>query len=396
MCSFEKRKAKKPVIAGDPFVRYDAIEKKFYCYSTAEGHPKINEFFAYESLDMIHWRKRPNIQVHSSTNWADSWFWAPECYYNAKTGWYFLIYSARVKPHLIKEYFGKDAMLECCVLAIAKSRSPLGPFEDLGGLPIDYRPYDPEIVNISEKTRNKNCPDPSEDFSACSKGAFLPEIDGTLFFSETGGITCLFSRNCYQNWRYDGDSGRYLEESDVCGFGLESDWWDDPLALIRPRAKKEYKDFYEKGKDRFDLIISSATPQTWENGNINDYVLSKGKLRNRRWAEGPSAIALDDGSLLVAYSSNYYMGEDYGVGLAHGENLKEKLTKSPSNPIINKKIGLVSAGHGAFLEKDNDIYYFFHARKSAKAKRQLYFAEFDKDVKQYLRIKSINETFEIQ
>lgn len=93
--------------AADPYVRWDVNTGAYWAYST-EGADDGWYFGIYTSPDLSTWSKIPGgaIKNDSAGVWAQDWFWAPECYYNEQTGWYFLFHAGRyTEPKPVAEYF---------------------------------------------------------------------------------------------------------------------------------------------------------------------------------------------------------------------------------------------------------------------------------------------------
>jgi hypothetical protein len=81
--------------------------------------------------------------------WARDWYWAPETYYNEKTGWYFFFFAGRLREDLTKDYFRYSDFEEPSKIGVAVSRSPTGPFREIESKPIDYYPFDPDYHDVN-------------------------------------------------------------------------------------------------------------------------------------------------------------------------------------------------------------------------------------------------------
>ena len=108
------------------------------------------EFGVYRSADLATWEKVPGgaLPVDDPKQWGNDWFWAPEVYFNAKTGLYFLFYAARSDANKVN-WFGYENFEEPCKIGVAVSRSPAGPFHNIAARPIDYNPYDPNYHDVN-------------------------------------------------------------------------------------------------------------------------------------------------------------------------------------------------------------------------------------------------------
>lgn len=73
-------------IAADVFVRWDTSTNAYWAYST-EGMDDGWMFGIYSSPDMATWSKIEGGAIKNSSesaNWAQDWYWAPECYHNVR------------------------------------------------------------------------------------------------------------------------------------------------------------------------------------------------------------------------------------------------------------------------------------------------------------------------
>ena len=123
--------------------------------------------------------------------------------------------------------------------------------------------------------------------------------------------------------------------------------------------------------------------QAWENADVNDYALTGGEKKDRRWAEGSSTIKRYYGPggrkavYYLTYSANNWETPQYGVGYATSDSPLGPFHKSPTNPILsqNAQIGMYSTGHGSFASSPDgrQLYYVHHGRPSPEEpQRRLY------------------------
>jgi len=72
----------------DPFIMlHDSL---YYAYGTSSDVG----FEAYYSTDLRNWKKHPELILKKEDSYGDKWFWAPEVYYNASNKKFYLYYSA--------------------------------------------------------------------------------------------------------------------------------------------------------------------------------------------------------------------------------------------------------------------------------------------------------------
>ncbi|KAL0574912.1 hypothetical protein V5O48_007056 [Marasmius crinis-equi] len=400
-------------IAADPYVRWDEKTKQYWAYST-EGADEGWHFAIYTSPDLGIWTKLHGGAIKadaSSKTWADDWFWAPECYYNGQTGWYFLFYAGKMNNGTnIAANFKYPDFEEASKVGVAVSRTPEGPFINIENRPIDYYPFDPNYndVNLIMSPPYFSPPKSLEEGQTAPKGTYIPFIDPNVFFDygdsgDLNGIYLFFSRNAYRNWIWDDKYGKYVEESNIYVVRLDDDWWWDTEAQTLPRVHQEFRDVNQgklenwvkdfnasvPGPERKDgwvsIISRSLQPQIWEDAHVYDYSSSNGTKKDRRWSEGSTTFKRLDSSgqaiYFLTYSSNKRVFEsvDYGVGYAYSTVVTGPYTKSDSNPILSQDASrsLYSTGHGSIVPlkgslQSNELYYTYHARSSPEAPRTLY------------------------
>jgi Glycosyl hydrolases family 43 len=375
--------------AADPYVLHDPRGGYYYAYST-EGADDGFYFGVYRSADLATWEKVGGGALPKSDpkQWGNDWFWAPEVYFNPKTGNYFLFYAARSDANKLS-WFGYADFEEPCKIGVAVSRSPAGPFHNIAAHPIDYNPYDPDYhdVNLIMGPDQKKPPATLEEGQTAPLGTYIPTIDPDVFFDD-GRVYLYFSRNAYRNWVWDSDLGKYIEESNIYAVELTSGWWNDASGETMPTIAPSYRGANEgpggpKGPRRdgwMRILDYGHDKQAWENADVNDYALTGGAKKDRRWEEGSSTLKLSVGGKPVyylTYSANNWETPQYGVGYAVADNPLGPFRKSPTNPILsqNAAIGMYSTGHGSIaLSPDgHELYYVHHGRPSpTDPQRRLY------------------------
>lgn len=417
--------------AADPYVFYDAQSATYYAYSTEGADPGWN-FAIYHSPDLATWVKHPGgvLQACWGANmiklengqacWAVDWFWAPEIYHNAKTGWYFFFFAARLRPDLAKDFFQYSKFEEPSKIGVAISRTPLGPFTEIDSDPIDYYPFDPDYhdVNLIMDEEQMLPPQTLEEGETAPRGTYIPTIDPNLFFDIDGNIYLYMSRNAYRNWNWDDKLNKYIEESNIIAVQLNRTFWDDVNGTTMPEIMKKEKNRFANladelprnitnyngtghighppRKDGFTTIISyHDDPQEWENYHVNDYKKFNGTKKDRRWSEGSTLLVrydIDFPVYLMTYSCNNYEAENYGVGFATSDSPLGPFLKAGTNPILSQQpdaeIPIFSTGHGSvvtspvygigaqdvthFSPKGAELFYVHHARNSTTSDRALY------------------------
>ncbi|KAM0219390.1 hypothetical protein ACHAPA_012219 [Fusarium lateritium] len=419
----------------DPHVIYDSKSGQYYAYST-EGADPGSLFAIYSSPDLSTWHKHPGGVLKACYDddmnrikggqacWARDWYWAPETYYNEKTGWYFFFFAGRLREDLAKDYFRYSDFEEPSKIGVAVSRSPTGPFREIQPKPIEYYPFDPDYhdVNLIMDEKQMLPPQSLAEGKTALKGTYIPTIDVNIFFDKNGRVYLYLSRNAYRNWNWDKKLGKYIEESNIIVVEMERKWWDDPKASTMPEIIASQKNIHAKDapklpknitsyngtgeigspprKDGWKTVISyGADPQDWENYHVDDYEKNNGTKKDRRWAEGSTTITRPgkDGKpvYLLTYSANNYEASNYGVGFATSKSPFGPFRKSSNNPILSQEpdaeIPIYSTGHGSIVASPakhnakvgaqevtlrtppgSELFYVHHARNSTTRDRSIY------------------------
>ncbi|MFZ1997331.1 MAG: family 43 glycosylhydrolase [Solirubrobacteraceae bacterium] len=376
--------------AADPYVMHDPRTGFYYAYST-EGADDGYYFAVYRSADLVTWEKAAPgaLPVDDPKQWGNTWFWAPEVYYNPRTRLYFLFYAARSDANA-QAWFGYANFEEPCKIGVAVSSSPAGPFRNIASHPIDYNPYDPAYhdVNLIMGPDQKKPPATLQQGETAPLGTYIPTIDPDVFFDSSGRVYLYYSRNAYRNWVWDTDLGKYIEESNIYAVQLTKGWWNDPTGQTMPTIAPQYAGANAGAggpdgprRDGWVRILDyDHDKQAWENADVNDYALTGGQNKDRRWEEGSSTLETHFNhatQYYLTYSANNWQTPQYGVGYAVATNPLGPFHKSPTNPIFraNPAIGEWSPGHGSFAWSPDgtQLYYVHHGRPSPDdAQRRLY------------------------
>jgi len=381
--------------AADPYVLHDDASGFYYAYST-EGADPGWYYAIYRSADLVTWERLPGgaLRQNARGQWGNDWFWAPEVYHNPRTGLYFLFYAARSDANK-QRWFGYASFEEPSKIGVAVSRSPEGPFRNIAARPIDWYPYDPDYhdVNLIMGPDQKLPPPTLEAGQAAPLGTYIPTIDPNVFFAPDGRKILYVSRNAYRNWNWDADLGKYIEESNIIAVPLDDAWWNDPRGRTMPRIAPTFRGANNRPggpsgprRDGYVPILSyGADKQAWENADVNDYALTGGEKKDRRWEEGSTTFAHPyyDGqgrlrtAYYLTYSANNWETPQYGVGYAVADSPLGPWRKSPANPILSQspQLGMYSTGHGDVeLSPDGrELFYVHHGRPTPTTEdRRLY------------------------
>jgi hypothetical protein len=192
---------------------------------------------------------------------------------------------------------------------------------------------------------------------------------------------------------WDPALGKYIESSDILAVPLTDAWWNDPTGRTMPSIDPAYEGAKASAggpagprRDGWVQILSyRQDPQAWENAHVNDYALSGGAKKDRRWEEGSTTFrhTYRDASgaartaYYLTYSANNWESPFYGVGYATADGPLGPWKKAAANPVLaqNAQIGLYGPGHGslAFSPDRSQMFYVHHGRPTADAaQRRLY------------------------
>ena len=179
---------------GDPFVLYNAPEKKYYMYCTGRGH-----YPCWSSADFSSWTPLGDAYSVTEKSFGTCCYWAPEVY--AYRGAYYMAYSAAYKT---EESSAVNKLRHC--IGLARAESPAGPFVDVYDHPLFAPGYS--------------------------------VIDASLLFDDDGRVYLLYSRDNCENYRGD------MRVSETYGVELAADLSGtvgEPVLLATPTSPWELK-----------------------------------------------------------------------------------------------------------------------------------------------------------
>lgn len=177
---------------GDPFVLYNAPEKKYYMYCTGRGH-----YPCWSSEDFSSWTPLGDAYRVTEKSFGTTCYWAPEVY--AYRGAYYMVYSAAFQT---PESTAVNKLRHC--IGLAKADTPAGPFVDVYDHPLFAPGYS--------------------------------VIDASLLFDDDGRVYLLYSRDNCEN--YQGDK----RVSETYGVELAADLSGavgEPVLLATPTSPWE-------------------------------------------------------------------------------------------------------------------------------------------------------------
>ena len=358
----------------DPFILFDPKSKYYYIYATDEDFTVEGKtFIIYKTKDLTNLEYVGHALDLNYKRWGKDWFWAPIVLYNPNNDLYYMFYSARVKDELLPKYFIDPQFEEGCKIGVATSTSPEGPFRNISDEPIDYRPHDNNYLDVAKISKNPKHPDMSFEkaFENAKRGTYVPLIDIDIFF-ENNIAHFYFSRCCYNNYIYDVEYQKFIEESHILHAEFDMDFWFDKSGTMMPRLLNNYRN---GDKDYYDEIIAYwREPQKWENSHVDDFNKSHGEKKDRRWSEGSTVFKKNiegEDVYFITYSCNNYENEFYGVGIAVSDSPRGPFRKYPHNPLIHQidEENIYSTGHGSYININGKDYYIFHMRDDKKSYR---------------------------
>ena len=347
--------------ADDPYVLYDAQSGYYYSYSTDGG--RDHYFKVMKSADMVSWETVGGVFSKSAAQWGCSQFRSPEVYYNAATGWYYMFYTARIKAgtDLAYTHFGDKYYLEGDKIGVAASRSPEGPFENIGSGPIDYYPFDAAYRDV-----DKAMPDPLTPPTALNNtaplGLYISCSDPTLLFDNDGKIYMYYTRGSYRGWVWDAGQSAYVKESQIYCVELDTAWWNSANANVVPTvAAGERHDVQDTRRDGFTKILTGSGG--WENTGMSESPYRKRELYN------PQIVAKNDKYYLY-YTCSGTNDTTMAVGYAVSDSATGTWIKYSQNPVIS---GTVNAGRGCVVQSPNgtEDFYAYQAKAGEKGSARL-------------------------
>ena len=373
--------------AADPYVLHDPSTGYYYAYST-DGADPGSYFGIYRSADLVTWEhvKGGALPVNDPKQWGNDWFWAPEVYRNPEDRAVLPVLRrplGRQREGLVRlrelrgALQGRRRRVPLAGRAVSQHRCPPARLQPVRpGLP---RCEPPDGAGPEEAAghaarrarRRRSGPTSRTSIPTCTSRS-----DGAQYL--------YFSRNAYRNWNWDADLGKYIEESNILAVPLTRAWWEDPTGRTMPSIAPAYRGANaSKGgpsgprRDGWVQILSyQQDKQAWENAHVNDYTLSGGEKKDRRWEEGSTTFKLG-GAYYLTYSANNWESPSYGVGYATARSPLGPFKKYAGNPILQQDpaIGMYSTGHGslAFSPDRSEMYYVHHGRPTPDAdQRRLY------------------------
>ncbi|MDR2955978.1 MAG: glycoside hydrolase family 43 protein [Prevotella sp.] len=222
----------------DPFILYhDGI---YYAYGTSSD----SGFEVYQSKDLSLWKKHEELALNKADSYGDKWFWAPEVYYNADNKKFYLYYSA--EEHICvataDSPTGPFAQEEKKPMREEKSIDS-SIFIDENGTPYLYfvrftngnviwvAELEKDLITIKEETL-KQCIEVSQDWEK----SMATVVEGPSVLKHNGTYYLIYSGNHYQSpdygvgyatasspfgpWvKYEGNPILQKPETDLVGVG---------------------------------------------------------------------------------------------------------------------------------------------------------------------------------
>lgn len=268
------------ICLADPTIFADG--DTYYLYGTSPQ--SMNGFWVYESKDLRNWSGpvgvRDGYALRGNTYGAFG-FWAPQVFKQGET--YCMAYTANEQ------------------IAIAKAKSPLGPFTQE-----DTKMLTP--LNIWAQTADGKLPSRHK------------EIDPYVFFDDDGKAYLYHVRLIKGNRIYVAEL-------------------NDEMTAVKEETARE---------------CIAAENSGWENVAGSQWGV----------AEGPTVVKVDK-TYYLFYSCNDFRNKDYAVGYATADNPLGPWKKHGEPIITRQMVGENGTGHGDLLrDKDGTWKYVLHVHNS--------------------------------
>lgn len=284
-------------VEGDPDSGY------YYAYITATS--TIN---TYRTKDMTNWQFlgatfRPNLD----SNWAYTNFWAPSVIYDESDDYYYMFYSATWYEYPSSHY-----------MSVARSKSPAGPFEELGdgSKPLfDFKNVPVTNPLYEYHSASSSYPD---GYFAC--------IDGEAFIDPTTKKKYLL---------FVHDKGAGYSYSSV--YIMEMETWTKP---------------------KYETMTRLTECEYLEVGGTE-------KIDDSTVNEGPF-MYYHNGLYYLTFSTHVYSSPSYQVRQAVSHSPFGPFKKVPvekGGTVITTdglSIYTASSGHHSFIEIDDELYIGYH------------------------------------
>lgn len=344
----------KTVFNADPQILYvDESEDAeyggwYYMYTTGQTDIGTGEkagFWVMRSKDMQDWQMcgavNDGYAVQTDANdWMYSRFWAPECYYDAESGLYWLYFTSSSKVGEGDSVNYSSAAEEALrtYIGIAVSETPVGPFRLWEGKNADGEELDktqPQI-NFARKLGMQH---------------EFPVIDVHLFTDDGGEMYLYFVEHVYLAT----GSGT----SNICVVKMKDRVTPD-YSTLRVIAMPGYRTVTGTA-GQYDTFAGSGEFSTDQGA----YTAGEGGIN-----EGPFVLK-HEGKYYLTYSQDGYTSRYYSVWQAVGD--------SPFGPFskIDKKDGgmilgasyendfMTGTAHHSFIKTGNEYFILYHAHASA-------------------------------
>lgn len=343
----------KTVFNADPQVLYVSKEQNaeyggwYYMYTTGQTDVGIGEkagFWVMRSKDMQNWEMCGAVNdgyavKTDSSDWMYSRFWAPECYYDATGGKYWLYFTAssKVGSGDAINYSASDEEPLRTYIGIAVSDSPVGPFTLWEG-----ENADGEILDKSK---------PQINFAnKLGTDTEFPVIDVHLFEDEDGDMYMYFVEHVYLA---TGEG-----TSNICVVKMK-DRVTPAYSTLRVIAMPGYRTVSGTEGDYSTFVGTGVF--SIEQGA---FAANEGGIN-----EGPFVIRHKD-KYYLTYSQDGYTSKFYSVWQAVGDSPFgpfSKIDKKDGGMILGASFDndfMTGTAHHSFIRIGNEYFIMYHAHAS--------------------------------
>lgn len=345
----------KTVFNADPQILYVSEEQDeenggwFYMYTTGQTDVADGEkagFWVMRSKDMQDWEMCGAVNdgyaiATDADDWMYSRFWAPECYYDAEDGQYWLYFTAssKVGEGDATNYSASSDEALRTYIGIAVSETPVGPF----------RLWEGENADGEQLTKAE----PQINFAVkLGMQEEFPVIDVHLFTDDDGKMYMYFVEHVYLTT----DSPTM---ANICVVEMKDHVTPD-YSTLRVIAMPGYRTVTGTAGE-YSSFVGSGEFSTEQGA----YTAGEGGIN-----EGPFLLK-HEGKYYLTYSQDGYTSKFYSVWQAVSDSPFgpfTKIDKADGGMVLGASYEndfMTGTAHHSFIRLGNEYFILYHAHASA-------------------------------
>ncbi|MDE7372773.1 MAG: family 43 glycosylhydrolase, partial [Clostridia bacterium] len=339
------------IAAPDPGVTYvpEGLQDGgyYYMYNTESTTVNSSEmksaaFWVTRSKDLNDWEMCGKVNAGfafavTSDSWMDSRLWAPECYYDENDGMFYLYFTAASKQgNGSQEYSSSSVTAARTYICVAKSASPMGPFEYVTGVNADGETLTAENPQINFR-------------KALGLDYDFGVIDVHLF--EDGGKTYMYFCESRDVPRPDG-------KKSVGGI------W---VAEMKDRVTPDYSTLTK-------LAVPGVKKVTFTERGINATYTEEGVFSTAQGALIANEEGINEGPFMIKHGNKYYLTYSQGGYMSSKYSVWQAVGDSPMGPFTKLEASegglilgaspendwLVGTAHHCFTYAGDELMIVYH------------------------------------